>query len=101
MRCIFRHAFLHPLQLLRRRLTLIFRFPLGGRHAVDQGACFFLRQFRLRLHHPVGKAVAAEAGKAHQLDIFGIMAVLQMRHQPPECRCRCLIADLHSYAPFA
>lgn len=104
-RRILGHAFLHARKLFRGGFRLILGLPFSRRHAVDQGTRLFLRKLRLRLHHPVGKAVAAKTCETHQVDILGIMAVLQMRDQPPECRRRCHITDLlvclHSYAPFA
>ena len=36
---------------------------------------------------PVGKAVAAEACKAHQLDVLRIVAMLEVAHQSAESRC--------------
>ena len=70
---------------------------------MDQFAGFVLGQLRLRLHHPIGQAVAAKAGKPHQVDIFRIMPVLQMRDQAAKCRCRThliILMSWHSYAPF-
>ena len=37
---------------------------------------------------PVGKAVAAEAGKTHQLYVLGIVTMAQMAPQPAEGRGR-------------
>jgi hypothetical protein len=58
----------------------------------------------LRFHHPVGQTVSAETGKAHQVDIFRIMAMLQVRDQPTKGGCRGGVADgfvnWHSYVPF-
>lgn len=101
---ILRYAFFHPLQLFRRRFALIFFFPFRRGHAVDQFARFFFAKFGLRFHHPVGKAVAAETCQPHQVDIFRIMPVLQMRYQSPECGGGGGVGNLrvmmHSYAPF-
>jgi hypothetical protein len=102
--CILRHAFLHALQLFGRRFALIFGFPFGGGHTVDEFAGLFLGERAVRLHHPVGEAIAAKSSEAHQVDILGIVPVLQMRDEAAEgCCCggvRNLLFIVHSYAPF-
>jgi hypothetical protein len=102
--CIFRHAFLHALQLFGGSLALVFRLPFAGGHSVDEFARFVFGEAAIRLHHPVGEAIATETGEAHKVDIFGVMAVLEMRDEAAKGgRCGCVadfFALLHSYAPF-
>lgn len=84
-RGVLRHAFLHPLQLFRRRFALILCLPLCGGHAVDQRARFVFRELPVGLHHPIGQAIAAKASEAHEVDILRIMPVLQMRDEAAKC----------------
>ena len=58
--------------------------PFIHRHTVDQFARGGLVPFETGIEYPVGQAVAAKTGQAHQVDILRVMAVLQMPHQPPE-----------------
>jgi hypothetical protein len=101
---ILRHAFLHALQLFGRGIALKFSFPFRRWHSVDDFARLILGERSICLHHPIGKAVAAKSGKAHQVDIFGIVAVLKMRDQTAESGGGGLVGNLfvilHSYAPF-
>jgi hypothetical protein len=53
---------------------------------VNDFASLILRQLPVGLHHPIGQAIAAKAGKAHEVDILRIMPVLQMRDEAPKCR---------------
>jgi hypothetical protein len=105
---VLRHTILHPLQLLRRCFGLKLRLPFSGGHAVDQRAGVVLSQIsplRIgRLHDPIGQTIAAKASEPHQVDIFRIVAVLQMGDQAPEGGGGGGIANFfglwHSYAPF-
>src|SRR6218665_1672216 len=82
-----RNARVHPRELLGRRLGLAL-LPFGIVHAVDRAARFFAADRLARLGRslldPVGEAVAAEAGQAHQVDILRILPMPQMGDQPAE-----------------
>src|SRR5262245_63674919 len=39
-----------------------------------------------RLLHPVGQAIATEAGEVHQIDVLNVAALAQMLDQPPKRR---------------
>jgi len=51
---------------------------------MDHFACRLLVERSASVADPVGQAVAAEPGQAHQLDILGIVAMAQMPHQSPK-----------------
>src|SRR4051812_20695813 len=91
-----RNARFHPGDLLPRRLGLAL-LPLGIVHAVDRPARLVaaerLPRFRGGLCEPVGEAVAAEAGHAHQVDILRILAMAEVRDQPAERRGGDLVVD--------
>ena len=74
----------HAGDLLGRRLALVAGFPFAHRHAVDQLARRVLVARVASLANPVGQAIAAEAGKAHQVDVLRIVAVAQVAHQLAE-----------------
>lgn len=59
--------------------------PLCIGHAIHRLAPFRLVDAR-RFSHPVAKAVAAESGQPHQINILCIGAVLKVSHQAPEGR---------------
>ncbi|KAK0352776.1 hypothetical protein LTR94_019512 [Friedmanniomyces endolithicus] len=67
--------------------------PFGKGHAVDDLASFVAGQIAVRLGNPVGQAVAAEAGRAHQVDILHVGPMLQMRDQPTEGGCSDGVTD--------
>src|SRR6266850_3606180 len=79
------------LALGKRRLRvgtcvlLVALFPLGRRHAIDDLArlIFFQRDafFRCGFAIPVAKAIPAEAGKIHHVDVLHVRACSQMRDQ--------------------
>jgi hypothetical protein len=52
---------------------------------VDHLARFVFRQLPVCLHHPIGQAITAKAGKAHEVNILRIMPVLQMRNEAAKC----------------
>jgi hypothetical protein len=54
---------------------------------VDDFARFFAAQRAIGLRDPVGQTVAAEACRAHQVDILNVGAMLQMRNQAAEGGC--------------
>ena len=85
-----RHAF----HLFGRGLALVLRFPRLERHTVDQLARSGLVERRASSYNPVRKAITAEAGKAHKVNILGIMSMPQMTHQPPEGSRRMSIIEL-------
>ncbi len=85
-RGVFRHAFLHALQLRGRCVALMLCFPFRRGHAVDQRPRFVFCELPVGFHHPVGQAIAAEAGEAHQINILRIMPVLQMGDEAAKCR---------------
>src|SRR5262249_49103273 len=76
--------------LLFRRVLLVFRLPFVVRHAVHRFAACVLAERDAarvgRLLHPVGQAIAAEAGEVHQVDVLDLGMGAQMLHQAPEYR---------------
>src|SRR5262249_19878389 len=76
--------------LLGRRLFLIFRAPLRGRHAVDARAGLVLVQrdalVRRGVLVPIAEAVAAEAAMDHEIDVLNIRALTKMLDQAGERR---------------
>src|SRR6516225_5672065 len=66
--------FLQCSLLLLRRLRLVLGLPLLVRHAVDQLPTLVLGQrhatFVGGILHPIGQAVAAEAGQVHQINVL-------------------------------
>src|ERR1700719_475046 len=74
--------------LIRARFTLVFRLPLVVRHAVDELPALVLGHGNAlgvgRLLHPVREAVAAEAGKVHQVDVLHLGTRSQMLDEAPE-----------------
>ena len=69
-------------------LVLVEGLPFLIGHAVDDLARFVLGQRNAvllgRIAIPVGQAVAAEAGKVHQVDVLHVAAFAQMRDQTAE-----------------
>ena len=82
-----RDAFLHPRDLLGRRFGLR-RLPRAIIHAVDRAARLVAADrpalLRRSLGDPIGKAIAAEAGEPHQVDILRVLAMAQMIDQAAE-----------------
>ena len=78
------HAFGHEGELCGRGIGLVARFPLGGWEPVDRLARGGLVERRAGIDDPVGQAVAAEACKAHQLDVLRIVPVAQMPDKAAE-----------------
>src|SRR6478735_8832840 len=76
-----RQACFHPRELLGRRLALEAGLPLVHRHALDQLAGGALVASIAAIANPVGEAVAAEPGEAHEVDVLGIVAVAQVAHE--------------------
>src|SRR5215218_8426055 len=74
--------------LLGRGFLLILRFPLLERHAVDRFAALILAHWHALgvrcFLHPVGEAIAAEAGEIHHVDILHVGTRAQMVEQTPE-----------------
>ena len=62
------------------------RLPFSARHSVDHFARLLLVPVIPSITDPVGEAIAAKAGKAHQVDILGIVAMAQMAHQAAKGR---------------
>lgn len=91
---ILRHTLRHQRELFGRGLGLMLGFPLGIGHAVNQRATGLTIK-PARFGQPVAKAVAAEAGMAHQIDILNVGAVAQVADQPSKSRCRYGIFNLH------
>src|SRR5215217_1255313 len=62
--------------LLGARLLLVLGLPGLVRHAVDEFAALVLAQRHAllvgRVLHPVGEAVAAEAGEIHQVEVLHV-----------------------------
>src|SRR5690348_1996732 len=89
-------------------LSLIFRFPLFVRHAVDRFATLVLGHGNaLRVGgvlHPVGQAVAAEARKVHEVDILHVSATAQMLNEAPQNGgfefCACSVVEGHAILLF-
>src|SRR6267154_5290557 len=77
--------------LLATRFALVFGLPLLIRHAVDRFAALVLAERDAGLVglllHPVGQAVAAEAGEIHQVDVLHVDPRAQMVDQTPEDGC--------------
>jgi hypothetical protein len=67
-------------RMFDRRLDLELRLPLRVGHAVNGLAGFILGEveaaFRRGFAIPVGKAVATEAGKIHQVDVLYVRALI-------------------------
>ena len=80
----YKNALLHPRELLGRCLGLVSGLPFGGREAVDHFACGGLVPRKAAFDDPVRQAIAAEARKAHQVDVLGIVAVLEVLYQAAE-----------------
>src|SRR5262245_61807414 len=78
--CFFEGGFLR-----RRRFLLVLRTPFVVRHAVDDLAALVLAHrhafFVGGVLHPVGEAIAAEAGEIHQVDILHVGACPQVLDQ--------------------
>ena len=84
---VLRHTLLHLCDLFRRRIALVALFPFGKGHAVDDFARLLLAEIAVRFGDPVGKAVAAEARRPHQINVLNVGPVLQMRDQAAEGGC--------------
>src|SRR5262245_38425349 len=74
--------------LLGRGILLVLLPPFVIGHAVDSGTALILAQGQApgvgRLLHPVGQAVAAEAGEIHQIDVLHVGARARVLDQAPE-----------------
>src|SRR5713101_2760433 len=92
--------------LLGARLFLILRLPFLVRHAVDDLARLGIGQVDAALAGggtvPFRQAVAAEAGKVHQIDILHVLALAQMLDEAAEGRGLQLDAGLivHRSSPL-
>src|SRR6516162_6693804 len=76
--------------LLSRSFLLMFRAPLIIRHAIDDLARLRVRQRDAALLRflviPPRKAIPAEAGQVHQIDVLDIGPLAEMFDEAPECR---------------
>ena len=76
-------------------------FPFGLGHAVDRLARLVAAEGAFGgFADPIGQAVAAEAGQAHQVDVLGVGAHPKMLDEAVERRCGEVVIDLgHGGAP--
>ncbi len=69
-------------------LFLMLGLPFLVRHAVDRLSALVLAHRHAvrigRILHPVGQAVAAEAGEVHEIDVLHVGARAQVLEQPAE-----------------
>ncbi len=67
---------------------LVVKFPLGIRHAIDDGLSLRVVEFQTallgRTAVPFGKTVAAEIGEDHEIDILDFWMLLQVLEQSSE-----------------
>ncbi len=82
--CVALHALGHAGKLLGGGIGLVARLPFGGGQAVDHFTRGSLVQRRTSIHDPVRQAIAAKAGKTHELDVLRVVPMAQVPDKAAE-----------------